>query len=198
NAPMLEAARAKFAPSEQVVFRTADATELPFDADRFDVVVCQFGLMFFPDKARAYREAHRVLAPGGRYLLSVWDSCHHNRFGRIGRDVSARFFPTDPPTFYGVPFSCHEIDPIKEGLLEAGFSDVTIAVVQREKAVGDFARFGHALIYGSPLVEQIRARGGVTPERIVGGVTHGLQCEFGGTAGPMPMQAIVFSATRPL
>src|SRR5262249_44422806 len=84
NTPMLETARAKLAPSEQVVFRTADATELPFDADRFDVVVCQFGLMFFPDKARAYREAHRVLSPGGRYLFSVWDSYHHNRFGRIG------------------------------------------------------------------------------------------------------------------
>jgi ubiquinone/menaquinone biosynthesis C-methylase UbiE len=69
NPPMLEAARAKFRPEEQVDFRPADATALPFRDRSFDAVVCQFGVMFFPDKDRSYREIHRVLAPGGRYLV---------------------------------------------------------------------------------------------------------------------------------
>ena len=71
NPPMLEIARAKFRPDEQVDFRPADATALPFPDGNFDAVVCQFGVMFFPDKDKSYREIHRVLAPGGRYLFNV-------------------------------------------------------------------------------------------------------------------------------
>src|ERR1700743_491916 len=71
---MLEIAQRKFEVEERVVFRQADATALPFDDASFDVVVCQFGVMFYPDKDKSYREVHRVLAPGGHYLFSVWDT----------------------------------------------------------------------------------------------------------------------------
>jgi ubiquinone/menaquinone biosynthesis C-methylase UbiE len=73
NPPMLDVARSKFHAGEQVEFRPADATALPFADRSFDAVVCQFGVMFFPDKAKSYSEVYRVLAPGGRYLFSVWD-----------------------------------------------------------------------------------------------------------------------------
>jgi hypothetical protein len=69
--------------------------------------------MFFPQKDTSYREVRRVLAPGGRYLFSVWDSHRHNPFGRITHEIAASFFPTDPPQFYMVPFSYYQIDPIK-------------------------------------------------------------------------------------
>jgi ubiquinone/menaquinone biosynthesis C-methylase UbiE len=74
NAPMLEVARTKFRSGEQVEFQPADATALPFSDGAFEAVVCQFGVMFFPQKDTSYREVHRVLAPGRRYLFSVWDS----------------------------------------------------------------------------------------------------------------------------
>ena len=116
NPPMLEVARDKFRPDEQVEFQPADATALPFADASFDAVVCQFGVMFYPDKAKSYREVHRVLAPGGRYFFNVWDSHRYNPFGRIAHGVVQRLFPIDPPQFYKVPFSCHQIDPIKEAL----------------------------------------------------------------------------------
>ena len=122
NPPMLEIARTKFRPEEQVDFRPADATALPFPDSSFDAVVCQFGVMFFPDKDKSYREVHRVLAPGGRYLFSVWDSHVYNKFGRIQHEVPGSFFPADPPQFYMVPFSYYQIDPIKESLIDAGFT----------------------------------------------------------------------------
>jgi len=114
NPPMLAVARGKFRPGEQVEFRPADATALPFPDGAFDAVACQFGVMFFPDKDRSYREARRVLAPGGRYVFSVWDSHRHNPFGRIADEIARGFFPADPPPFYRVPFGHHQIDPSRE------------------------------------------------------------------------------------
>jgi ubiquinone/menaquinone biosynthesis C-methylase UbiE len=114
NPPMLEVARSKLRPSERVEFQVADATALPFPDGSFDAVVCQFGVMLFLEKDKSYREVHRVLAPGGRYRFNVWDSPRHNPFGRIAHDVVGSFFPADPPQFYSVPFSYHQIDPIKE------------------------------------------------------------------------------------
>jgi ubiquinone/menaquinone biosynthesis C-methylase UbiE len=188
NPPMLEVARTKFRPGEQVDFRPADATALPFPDGAFDAVVCQFGVMFFPEKDAAYREVHRVLAPGGRYLFSVWDSHRHNPFGRITHDVAGGFFPADPPQFYKVPFSYHQIDPIKESLISAGFADINVAVVRLEKEIQDIALFA--------LIDQIKARGGVDPDRIVDTLLQALRQEFGADPCRMPLQAIVFSASR--
>ena len=196
NAPMLEVARTKFRPGEEVDFRPADATALPFPNSVFDAVVCQLGVMFFPNKDASYREVHRVLAPGGRYLFSVWDSHRHNPFGRIAHETAASFFPADPPQFYTVPFSYYQIDPIKESLVDAGFNDISVAVVRREKDIPDTARFARGLVYGNPLIDQIKQRGGVDPDRVVDTLAQALRREFGADPGRMSLQAIVFSASR--
>jgi SAM-dependent methyltransferase len=196
NPPMLDLARNKFRSSEAVAFQPADATALPFADGSFDAVVCQFGLMFFPDKPKSYSEVFRVLAPRGRYLFSVWDSHRHNPFGRITHEVAARFFPADPPQFYNVPFSCHAIDPIKEALIAAGFGDINVAVIRLDKELPDAANFARAAVYGNPLIDQVRARGGVDPDRIVETLAQEFRREFGADPGRLPLQAMVFSATR--
>ena len=96
---MLDVARKKFCPDEPVEFQHADAMALPFADASFDTVVCQFGVMFFPDKQKSHGEAYRVLAPRGRYVFSVWDG-DSQPVGRIADEVAARFFPGDPPQFY--------------------------------------------------------------------------------------------------
>jgi ubiquinone/menaquinone biosynthesis C-methylase UbiE len=196
NAPMLDVARTKFRSGEAVDFRPADAASLPFSDGAFDAVVCQFGVMFFPQKEAAYREVHRVLAGGGHYLFSVWDSHRHNPFGRIAHEAAASFFPADPPQFYNVPFSYYRIDPIKESLIEIGFNNINIAVVKLYKEIPDVARFARGLIHGNPLIDQIRTRGGVEPDRVVDALTRALRAEFGADPARMPLQAIVFSATK--
>ncbi len=194
NQPMLEAAREKFRPDEQVAFETADAQNLPFPDESFDCVVCQFGLMFFPDKPAAMREARRVLKPHGRYLFNVWDSPRYNSFARIGRVID-RFFPYDAPKFLETPFSWPDIDPVKETLIEAGFTNLAINVLPRAHPLSDISAFAQGLVFGSPLIDQIRARGKVAGDTVVEALTEALAKELGSPA-KLPMQAIVFDASR--
>jgi ubiquinone/menaquinone biosynthesis C-methylase UbiE len=196
NPPMLELARQKFRVDERLVLHHADATALPFADESFDAVVCQFGLMYYADRLRSFREAFRMLAPGGRYLFNVWDAHRYNPFGRIGHAVATRFFENNPPPFYTVPFSCHAIDPIKEMLLEAGFSDVGIDVVALERTIPDLACFARAAVYGYPLADQVRERGG-NPEALVSAVLADFRSAFGEKPSRLPLQAIVFEAAKP-
>jgi ubiquinone/menaquinone biosynthesis C-methylase UbiE len=195
NQPMLDVARKKFRPDEPIEFQDADATALPFVDASFDAVVCQFSVMFFPEMAKSYREAYRVLAPGGRYVFTVWDG-DYNRHGRIADEVAAQFFPADPPQFYRVTTSYNKIDPIKDLLSDAGFIDLRIAVLTREKHVPDISAFARAMVYGNPLIDMIRTRGGVDPDQVVNALGEAFAREFG-NPGRLPQRAILFEATRP-
>ena len=196
NPPMLEVAGQKFRPDEAVEFQPADAAAPPFPDASFDAVVCQFGVMFFPDKDAGHREAYRVLMGGGRYLFSVWDSHRHNPIGRVITEILAGLFPHDPPQFYQVPFSYHQLDPIKDSLDVAGFTDLRIAVLRLKKTVPEVATYAQALVLGNPLVDQIRARGSIDPERVIEELAEVLPREFGTDPMGVPLQAIVFEARR--
>jgi len=196
NPPMLDVARGKFAAAEAVRFQPADAMELPFPDGSFDAIVCQFGVMFFPDKDKAYREAHRVLGTGGRYLFSVWDSHDYNPIGRLASDIAAKLFPADPPQFFDAPFGYHLIDPIKQSLLRAGFGEIAIAVLPIDQPIADVAGFADGLVHGSPFIEQLRARGISDPAPVVSAIADALRREFGTDPTRMKLQAIVFEATR--
>jgi SAM-dependent methyltransferase len=193
NPAMLDVSRAKFRPGEAVTLEPADATALHFADGKFDAIVCQFGVMFFPDKEKAYREARRVLAPGGRYVFSVWDTVDHNPFARIIDAALRSAFATDPPPFLDVPFGYAALDPIKTSLLTNGFAGLRIDVVRTEGVIADFDAFANGLVRGSPLIDQIRARG-AEPEKLVGVVRQTLRDEF--SAGLAPLQFIVFEAWR--
>jgi len=195
NPPMLEIARRKFARGEPVNLQPADAVTLPFDDECCDALVCQFGHMFFPDKEQAFRTAYRVLEEGGHYLFSVWDSHAFNTYAEVTHRVSGSFYPDDPPQFFALPYSFSAIDPIKDGLMAAGFSSVEISVVRLDKVVADPALFARGMVFGNPLFTQISARGG-DPEAVVAAILAELEEKFG--TGPMvvQIQAIVFSARK--
>jgi ubiquinone/menaquinone biosynthesis C-methylase UbiE len=197
NAPMLDVARVKFRPGEKVEFQPADALALPFPDAKFDAVVCQFGAMFYPDKDKSFREVHRVLVPGGRYFFSVWDSHKHNPFGRITHKVMEDFFPADPPQFMKVPFS-YPFDPIKDSLTAAGFGEIHASVVKIIKEIPDPENFARGAVYGNPLIDQIKAKGEVDPEKILEALLKEFRREFGSDPARMPQQSIMFSARKPL
>lgn len=191
---MLEVAKSKFKPTEQATFQPADATALPFGDASFDVVVCQFGVMFYPDKDKSYREVYRVLARGGHYLFSVWDSHRYNAFGRIAHETLGRFFPDDPPQFQAIPFS-YGFESIRDSLVAAGFTEITAHVVRFEKDIGDATGLARGITFGSPVIDQIKARGGVGPRQFMDALIAGYRKECG-NPGRMPLQATVFSARK--
>lgn len=193
--PMLEMARRKFARGEPVVLQPADAVNLPFDDECCDLLVCQFGLMFFPDKEQSYRTAYRVLEDGGHYLVSVWDSHEFNQFAAATHQVVERLFPDNPPQFYAVPFSCSAIDPIKAGLMAAGFSSVEISVKRIDKLVPDLELFARGMVLGNPLADQIAARGG-DAEAVIAAILAELQERFGDEPMVLTLQEIVFTARK--
>ncbi|RWE32188.1 MAG: class I SAM-dependent methyltransferase [Mesorhizobium sp.] len=127
NQPMLDHAASRQTPDSRITWRQADAMALPFEDAAFDLVCCQFGAMFFPNRASAYREARRVLKPGGRFLFNVWDRIEENVFADDVTNALARIFPDDPPRFLArTPHGYHDKALIRRDLEDAGFSDVAI------------------------------------------------------------------------
>src|ERR1700712_1198450 len=132
NQPMLDFAASRQAPDSRIEWRQADALALPFESATFDLVVCQFGAMFFPNRIAGYIEAHRVLRPGGRLVLSIWDRIEENAFADEVTQAVATVFPDDPPRFLArTPHGYHDTASIREDLSRAGFADIEIST--REK-----------------------------------------------------------------
>ena len=144
--------------SPSVAFAPADAQSLPFADAGFDLVVCQFGAMFFPDRVAAYGEARRVLKPGGVFLFNVWDRLETNPASQAVSDAVAALFPDDPPSFIvRVPFGYHDKGRIEADLRAAGFAQIDSETVAK-RSRGAARDLAPGLCQGSPLRAEIEAR----------------------------------------
>jgi ubiquinone/menaquinone biosynthesis C-methylase UbiE len=196
NEPMFENAAAKFAKGEVVEWQQADACSLPFGDGMFDAVVCQFGIMFVPDKTLAAREAHRVLKPGGLFLFNVWDALEHNDLGRIAHETIASYFDKDPPAFYQVPFGYHDQNGIKRVLDEAGFRDARIDVVEETSGATRAEDAATGLVQGNPVSVAIAERDRSLLPVITNAIAAALKSRFGEGDIRAPMRAIIVQARR--
>jgi ubiquinone/menaquinone biosynthesis C-methylase UbiE len=159
NPPMLEkAARKVTAPN--VRFEHADALSLPFDDAMFDLVVCQFGMMFFPDKVKGNVEARRVLRDGGHYLFVVWDEVDRNEATKVAGAAVAELFPDDPAAFYErIPFRYHDRAVIEPDLRAAGFAEMEFQTIELRSRAPSAHDAAIALIQGTPMRSEIEQRG---------------------------------------
>jgi len=157
NQSMVDLGRAN-APGAD--WRQADAQSLPFDDASFDVVACQFGVMFFPDKRAAFAEVHRVLGPGGAFLFNTWGALEANEYAAALTRVTDRLFADDPPRFVGaVPHGYHDLEVVVADLRAAGFAHVhhvTVTLPGPAASADDLAR---GFCTGSPLRAELEQRG---------------------------------------
>ena len=159
NQPMLDQASA-IGTKRPVEWRQGDAMQLPFEEGTFDAVVCQFGVMFFPEKSKAFSEACRVLTSGGVFIFNVWDRIEENEFADTVTTALEALFPEDPPRFLArIPHGYYDRLTIERDLASGGFNAspeiTTVAARSRARS----ARFpAIAYCQGTPLRSEIEAR----------------------------------------
>ena len=160
NQPMLDMA-SQVGTERPVEWRQADALQLPFEDAAFDAVVCQFGVMFFPDKPKAFAEARRVLKPGGVFIFNVWDRIEANEFAHTVAIAFESLFPKDPPRFMArTPHGYHDFATIAEDLKAAGFGSPPHIDTVAARSHATSARVpATAFCQGTPLRNEIEARG---------------------------------------
>lgn len=196
NQAMIDCARAKLGGLESIEWRQADATDLPFRDETFDLVACQFGLMFFPDKKAGMSEAYRVLTRGGLFLFNVWDALDQNEMTLVAHEAVKEFFDADPPLFYEIPFGFNDRDKIEGLLREVGFREVeasTVTLVCRSPSAEDAAT---GLVEGTPMIGQILDRDKSAVPEVRKAVASAIRARYGGGPIESSMQALVWRAVK--
>ena len=182
--PMLDYAANKQRLDNRITWRQADALDLPFDDASFDAVVCQFGVMFFPDRIAGYCEARRVLRPGGSLLFNVWDRIEANEFAHVVTAAAALVFPDDPPRFLArTPHGYHDLELIRDEIGKAGFSQVSITTLEEISAAPSARYPAVAYCQGTPLRNEIEARDASLLDHVTDLATEAIAARFG--SGPV-------------
>jgi ubiquinone/menaquinone biosynthesis C-methylase UbiE len=196
NQPMLDHAKTKLSDS-RITWQQTDAMALPFADRSFDIVTCQFGAMFFPDKVRGYAEAHRTLRPGGRFIFNVWDRIADNEFADVVTEEMAMLFPDDPPRFLArTPHGYHDAAKIREELEAAGFRDVAIEAVDERSRAPSANEPAIAYCQGTPLRNEIEARAPSRLDEATKLAADALARRFGYGAVDGRIRALVITAVR--
>ena len=196
NQPMLDQATARQSDPQHVTWRQADALALPFPDQSFDIVACQFGAMFFPDKVQGYREARRVLRPNGTFWFAVWDKIATNEFADVVTETLAVLFPHDPPRFMArTPHGYCDASLIRQQLNEAGFSRISIEAIDHRSKAPSPREPAVAYCQGSPLRNEIEARDKTRLEEATDRCAEAIAQRFG--SGPVDgrIRALIISAS---
>lgn len=196
NQPMLDEA-ARTLPSPRVRFLQEDALCLPFEDGGFDLVACQFGVMFFPDRIRGHQEARRVLRDGGTYLLLVWNSIDRNLATKVAGRAVADLFPENCAAFYErVPFSYFDTATIENDLRAAGFTGIEIETVELASRAASARDAAIGLTLGTPLRSEIDKFGEGALVAATEAATAALLQFETGTGFDAPMSAHLVTATK--
>ena len=197
NQAMLDRAAARGA-ARPVEWRQADAMKLPFADGEFDAVACQFGVMFLPDKAKAFSEVFRVLRVGGMFVFNVWDRIEANEFAEEVTRGVANVFPADSPRFLArTPHGYHDIATIEQHLAQGGFTrQPTVTTLPARSRARDARTAAVAFCQGTPLRNEIEARDASKLDEATAAAAKALEAKFG--SGPIDglMQAHVFVVVK--
>jgi len=175
-------------------WRQADAMKLPFGDASADIVACQFGVMFFPDRPAAYAEVARVLRSGGHFLFNCWGTLETHDVESAVIAALAEAFPDDPPSFLArVPHGYHDAALVSADVASAGFSDVQIETVELVCTGKSAAELARGYCRGTPLRGEIEARGDL--DATTRAVVQALESRFGADLVVGRMSALVVSAT---
>ena len=193
NPAMLEQAKTHTG-LERVSWQEADALALPFPDEAFRCVVCQFGVMFFPDKQAGFREALRVLKPGGRFLFNVWDNYEGTVFDEARRAVG-RCLGHDPATMSAPMYN--DVDLVSADLTAAGFASVTVEKLIERSHSKSAREAAIANCHGGLVRAHIEKHAPDRLDEFTDAATAARAARFGNGSVDAPLRAVLFTANRP-
>jgi SAM-dependent methyltransferase len=193
NPAMLERAKSHFG-LERVRWQEADALALPFGDRLFDCVLCQFGVMFFPDKQGAFRETLRVLRPGGRFLFSVWGK-REGSIWEVATNVVGRFLSRDPASLISPPYN--DVVIVRTELAGAGLAEIAVEEVTKPLHAGSAREAAVSLCHGGIVRAAIEAQMPDRLDEITEAAATAIAARFGSGPIQSPLTALLFTAARP-
>ncbi len=198
NQPMLDHA-ARVGTARPVRWQQADVLDLPFDEGAFDAVVCQFAVMFFPDRVKALGEIRRVLRPGGTLLFNTWDRLETNEFAAVVTEALGEFFPDDPPRFLArTPHGYFEEDVIRQDIANAGFAaPVAIETLEARSRAASHVTPAVAYCQGTPLRDEIEMRGQGRLDEATAHAAEAIAERFGRSEVDGRIRGFVITAVAP-
>ena len=187
---MLAVAKEKLR-NRNIEWKIIDAENLPIETDSVDLVVCYFGYMFVPDKAKAFAEALRVLRKGGMLLMATWDTLEHNEASHVFRKTVEKCFGETLPESSKVASSMHDPAANAQMLQLAGFSKINSFRVVKKMHAETAASAAQGLVKGGSLYNEILKRNPAWVDEIISTVEKELSEKYG--KGPMiaPISAII-------
>jgi ubiquinone/menaquinone biosynthesis C-methylase UbiE len=180
NQPMLNRAARMQGDDHRIEWQAADALALPFEDGSFDVVCCQFGVMFFPDRVAGYAEARRVLKPGGRLIFNAWDRIEENEFADVVTQTAGEVFPDDPPVFLArTPHGYHDVAEIEADLRAAGYGEISVETISEMSTAPTARHPAVAYCEGTPLRNEIEARDASRLREVTERATAAIAARYG-------------------
>lgn len=196
NPPMLQRAASQQSDPDRIRWQPADALDLPFPDDAFDLVLCQFGAMFFPDRVKAYQQARRVLAPGGLFIFNMWDRIEENEFADAVTTAMAAMFPDNPPVFLRrTPHGHYDPDIYRTELAEAGFDEVEVEAIDEVSVASDASIPAIAYCQGTPLRTEIEERNPDGLDQATRTATEAIRNRFGDGSVSSRIRGYVITAS---
>lgn len=195
NPAMLEVAK-RNVTAPNITWGVADAGALPYEANSYDALVCQFGIMFVPDRVKAYSEARRVLKPGGTMIVSAWDTVETNSIALTMQRRITKFFDGNSPKFWAIPFSYFDEAVMRSDVRQAGFTDVSIETVSLEGTSPSANAAATGLLQGNPVVGEIKAQGPDALPKLIEQLTEDIKAEFGDHDLKLPLRAKIITAKK--
>jgi ubiquinone/menaquinone biosynthesis C-methylase UbiE len=196
NPDMITIARKQMGEKPNIVWKTADAQELPYNDNEFDCAVCQFGLMFIPDRQKSINETYRVIRKGGKYIFNTWDSMQNNSISMVAHKVTNSFFPDNPITFWHVPFSMYNSDEMKSLMQKAGFTNISVTKVSCEGHSISARDAAIGLTAGTPVYVSLCERGIELIPAIQDKLTEAITEGYGASDLRFPLSAWVTEGTK--
>lgn len=195
NMEMLEVAKnAVLHPKVQ--WQVIDAQEIPFAANDFDLVVCQFGVMFFPDKLQAFSEVYRVLKGEGKFLFNVWDAMAHNPTAALVEEVLKEELKDKAPLFMSsVPYGYYEENEIRDVLKRAGFQQIQVDKVEKKSRFDNAEKLVKGFLEGTPLSSYLNEYDAMFREALFQKITHRFHKYFG-NKHEAPLKGYVYEVSK--